>query len=62
MWVKSGAHPRVEQIKGVSFVSALTLPAIANISLGWKGLQGANTQAYYENSLIADKKVVYHWA
>jgi hypothetical protein len=30
------------------------LPAI--IRLGWKGLPGTNTLAYYENSLITDRK------
>jgi hypothetical protein len=32
----------------------LTLPAI--IRLGWKGLLGTNTLAYYESSKITDRK------
>ncbi len=39
--VRSGAYPRVEHLK------ACSLPA--NIRLGWKGLPGTNTLAYYEN-------------
>jgi hypothetical protein len=32
------------------------LALATNIRLGWKGVQGTNTLAYYENPLIADKK------
>jgi hypothetical protein len=44
---KAGAYPRVENLKGSSLGQAPTLPA--NIRLGWKGLPGTNTLAYYEN-------------
>ncbi len=37
---KAGAYPRVEHLKGA-------LPT--NIRLGWKGLPGTNTLAYYGN-------------
>jgi hypothetical protein len=47
MWVRPGAYPRVEHPKGASIGLPLALPA--NITLGWKGLPGTNTQAYYEN-------------
>jgi hypothetical protein len=34
-----------------SFTSILKAPALpANIIISWKGLQGTNTLAYYENS------------
>jgi len=32
------------------------LPYSKNIRLGWKGLTGANTLAYYENSQFTDRK------
>jgi hypothetical protein len=38
--IKSGAYPRVEALKP------------ANIRLGWKGLSGTNTVAYYELTFI----------
>jgi len=38
-----GTYPRVEHMKGAS----LDLPTY--IRLGWKGLPGANTLAYYEH-------------
>jgi len=43
-----GAYPEVEHLKGSSLGQALALPT--NIILGWKGLPGSNTIAYYENS------------
>jgi hypothetical protein len=42
-----GVYPRVEHLKGASLVKSLALPA--NIRLGWKGLSGTNTLAYYQN-------------
>ena len=45
---KAGAYPIVEPLKGASINLPLALPA--NIRLGWKGLPGTNTLAYYENS------------
>ncbi len=36
LWVMPGAYPRVEHLK------------VANSRLGWKGLPGTNTLAYYE--------------
>jgi hypothetical protein len=41
------AYPRVEHLKGASLGQAPGLPA--NIRLGWRGLLGTNTLAYYEN-------------
>jgi hypothetical protein len=41
------ACPRVEHLKDASLQYAPTLPA--NIGLGWKGLPGTNSLAYYEN-------------
>jgi hypothetical protein len=43
----AGAYLRVEHLKGASFGQALALPA--NTRLGWKGLSGTNTLAYFEN-------------
>jgi hypothetical protein len=43
----------VEHLKGASLGQALALPA--NIRLGWKGLPGTNTLAYYKNPQITDK-------
>jgi len=44
LWVRPGADPRVDHLKGASLAN---LPE--NIRLGWKGLPGTNTLAYYEN-------------
>jgi hypothetical protein len=44
--------PRTNVIK--LFTVAPALPA--NISLGWKGLPGANALAYYENSSLTGVK------
>ncbi len=54
LWVRPGAHPRVEHLKCSSLRKALALPA--NIRLGWKGLPGTNTLAYYENPQITTVK------
>jgi hypothetical protein len=40
----------VEQLKGASLRYALAL--LANIRLGWKGITGTSTLAYFEHSLI----------
>jgi hypothetical protein len=40
-YLRPGANPRVEHMKGASLGLTLALPA--NIRLGWKGLPGANT-------------------
>jgi len=47
LWVRPGAYPRVEHLKGASLKWAPGLTA--NIRLGLKGLPGTNTLAYYEN-------------
>jgi hypothetical protein len=39
------AYPRVEHLKRASLEYAPALPA--NIRLGWKGLPGTNTLAFY---------------
>jgi hypothetical protein len=44
----------VEQLKGASLSSALAL--LENIGLGWKGLPGTNTLAYYKHSQITAVK------
>ncbi len=44
--MRSGAYLTVEHLKGASLGYALAIPA--NIRLGWKGLPGTNTLAYYE--------------
>jgi hypothetical protein len=49
-----GAYPRMELLKGASLGHTVALPA--NIRLGWKGLLGTNTQAYYENPYITAVK------
>jgi hypothetical protein len=46
-WVKPGAYPKVEHLKGASVGSALALPA--KIRLGWKNLPRTNTLAYNKN-------------
>ncbi len=43
LWVRTGAYPRVEHLKGASLGYALALPT--NIRLGWKGLPGTNALA-----------------
>ncbi len=40
--------------KGALLGQTPALPT--NIRLGWKGLPGTNTQAYYENQYIMDVK------
>ncbi len=40
-------HTRVDNLKGASLGWAKAL--LANIWLGWKGLQGTNTPAYCEH-------------
>ncbi len=47
--VRPGAYPRVEYMKSSSLQGRL-LALPTNIRLGWEGLQGTNTLAYYEHS------------
>ncbi len=47
LWVRPGAYPRVEHLKGALLSQTQVSPA--NIRLGWKGLPGTHTLAYYEN-------------
>jgi hypothetical protein len=44
----------MEHLKGSSMGLAPALPT--NIRLGWKSLQGTNTLAYYEDSLLTAVK------
>jgi hypothetical protein len=44
--VKAGAYTRVEYLSGASLRKALAL--LANVRLGWKGLLGTNTLAYFD--------------
>jgi len=46
-WVRPGAYPRVEHLKGASEDQAPALTA--NIRLSWKDMPRINTLAYYEN-------------
>jgi hypothetical protein len=50
----SPACSRVKHLKGVLLGYSAAL--LENIRLGWKGLPGIITLAYYENSLITDVK------
>ncbi len=45
-------------VKHLSDAPLQALPA--NIKLGWKGLPGTNTLAYYESSQITDVKSFYN--
>jgi hypothetical protein len=47
---RPGAYPRVEHLKGVSLGWAPASPS--NIRLGWRGVPGKNTLAYYKSPLI----------
>ncbi len=47
---KDGAYTKVEHLKIASLRKALALPA--NVRLGWKGLLGTNTLAYYDISKL----------
>ncbi len=47
LWVRPGIYPRAEHHKCASL--GLTLALLENIRLGWKGLAGTNTLAYYEH-------------
>jgi hypothetical protein len=48
LWVRPGAYPIVEHLKGTTLGLAPFLPT--NIRLGWKGFPKTNTLAYYEHS------------
>ncbi len=48
---KAGAYPRVKYLSGAPFKGWL-LVSPTNTRLGWKGLPGTNTLAYYNNPLI----------
>jgi hypothetical protein len=48
--VRPGAYPIVEHLKGASLGETPAL--LQNIRLGWEGLPGTNTQAYYKHFLI----------
>ncbi len=47
-------------VKRTSLGKAQALPI--NIRLGWKGLQGTNTVAFYKYLLFTEEKVSLHWA
>ncbi len=46
--VRSRAYPRKGLLSDAPLAEALAL--FGNIELGWKGLQGTNTLAYYKHS------------
>jgi hypothetical protein len=56
LWLRQGAYLRVEHLKGVSL--GYTPPSLTNISVGWKGLPGTNTLAYFKNLLIMTVKIL----
>ncbi len=54
---KAGAYPSEAPFRCSSLGSYPRLWALpTNIRLGWNGLKGTNTLAYYENSQITDAK------
>jgi hypothetical protein len=54
LWVRPEAYFRETHLKGASLGQAPAL--LTNIRLGWKGLPGTNTLAYYEHSQLTDVK------
>jgi hypothetical protein len=44
----------MEFLKAVTFKQ--TLGSQGNISLGWKGLPGTDTRAYFASALVTEKK------
>jgi hypothetical protein len=54
LWVRPGTYPRLGHQKGALFGQTPALPT--NIGLGWKGLRGTNTIAYYEKLKITGIK------
>jgi hypothetical protein len=54
LWIRSWAYPRVEHLKGASLGYAPALPT--NIRLGWNGLPGTNTLAYYGKAQLTAVK------
>ncbi len=51
-----GGYPRVEHVRGTLLKGRL-LTLTTNTRLGWKGMPGINTLAYYEHSYITDEKI-----
>jgi hypothetical protein len=51
---------KARSLSGATLYGKL-LALFTNVRLGWKRLPRTNTPAYYENSLITDKKVLYYW-
>ncbi len=49
---RPGPYPRMKHLKDAS--NRLAQASLASIKLGWKGLEGTNTLAYYEQSQIAE--------
>jgi hypothetical protein len=47
---------RLEPTQVKHLADAPSLALLASIRQGWKGLPGLNAQAYYENSLITDRR------
>jgi hypothetical protein len=60
LWIRPGAYPRGEQLKGVSLGQAVAL--LANIKIGWKGLPGTSNLAHYEHLQTMPVKKSQHLA
>ncbi len=58
LWVRQGAYPIVEHLKGssIGYVPALQ----TDIGLGWKSLQWTNTLAYYKHLYITAVKSFFN--
>ena len=56
LWVRPGANPREEHLRGALLNYAPAL--LANIIIVWKGLQETNTLAYWA-SLLVTKKIKF---
>jgi hypothetical protein len=54
LWVRPGAYPRVEHLKGFLLGQAPDLLTI--IVLGFKGLQGTEALAYFSSLSVTKKK------
>jgi hypothetical protein len=59
-FLRPGASPKVERLKGAPLGQALSL--LVNIRLDLKGLPGTNSLAYFSFSLVLKEKVLKHWS
>ncbi len=56
---KAGAYSRIVHQRCTSLGQSLAL--LTNIRLGWKGLPGTNSRAYYKHSSITPQKCFIKW-